>query len=237
MPELIDLSQEIYHKHPLHELHPPTVMWTHHTYEEAEEIMRNALDGEDPPFVYTTKTLQFCDHGPTHVDSFAHYGPGGATIDEMALDYFYGPAKAIAVTKYDGSEDTYIEPEDFQEACERDGVTIEEGDIVLIHTGHYDATYPETEYVTDYVGPSAEATEWLIDQGVKTFGVDAPGPENSDDITMPTHQVCREHDVPHIENLRNIDEVVGREFTFSGFPLYIRDGSGGPMRAVAIVEE
>ena len=40
MAELIDLSRESYHEHPLFELHPPTVVWTHHTYEEAEEIMR-----------------------------------------------------------------------------------------------------------------------------------------------------------------------------------------------------
>lgn len=237
MVELIDLSQKIYHKHPLHELHPPTVMWTHHTYDEAEEILRDALDGEDPPFIYTTKTIQMCDHGPTHADSFAHYGPGGATIDEMSLEYFYGRATAIAVTKYEGSQDTYIEPEDLQEACENASVTIEEDDILLIHTGHYDATYPSREYVTDFVGLSAAATEWLVDRGVKTFGVDLPGPENSDDVTMPCHQVCREHEIPHIENLRNIDQVVGETFTFSGFPLNIEEGTGGPMRAVAILEE
>ncbi len=237
MAQLIDLSQEIYHKHPLHDLHPPTVIWTHHTYDEAEQIFRRALDGEDPPFIYTTKTLQFCDHGPTHADSFAHYGPGGATIDDMSLEYFYGPGKAIAVTKYDGTEDTYIEPEDLESACDEANVTIEDGDIVLIHTGHYNDAYPDTEYVTDYVGLSTEATEWLVDQGVKTFGVDAPGPENSDDVTMPCHQVCRDHEIPHIENLKNIEELVGKQYTFSGFPLNIRDGSGGPMRAVGILDE
>jgi kynurenine formamidase len=124
MAELIELSREIYHEHPLFELHPPTVVWTHHTYEEAEEIMREQLGGHDPPFVSTTKTLQFCDHGPTHADALAHYGPGGATIDEMSLDSFDGPATAIAVTKYDGSEDTSIEPEDVEEDANRDGASI-----------------------------------------------------------------------------------------------------------------
>jgi kynurenine formamidase len=43
--------------------------------------------------------------------------------------------------------------------------------------------------------------------------------------------------VTHIENLCNLDKVVGRRFTFIGLPLKIRDETGLPIRAVAILQE
>jgi kynurenine formamidase len=237
MTEVVDLSQEIYHKHPVHELHQSTAIWTHHDYEEGAEILGDSLKTDDPPFVYSTKSILMNDHGPTHVDAFAHFGPDGQTIDEMDLSYFFGPGKAIEITKYDGASDQEITVNDMQDACSDAGVEIEEGDTLLINTGHYNENNPSKAYVDDYIGFSREAARWMVDQGIKNFGVDAPGPDNSNDLTFPTHQVCREQNVPHIENLKNIDKVVGKSFDFYGFPLKIRGGTGGPMRAVAIVDK
>ena len=43
--------------------------------------------------------------------------------------------------------------------------------------------------------------------------------------------------VTHIENLCNLDKVVGKRFTFIALPLKIRKGTGSPLRAVAILPE
>jgi kynurenine formamidase len=42
--------------------------------------------------------------------------------------------------------------------------------------------------------------------------------------------------VTHIENLCNLDKIIGKRFTFVGLPLKIRKGTGSPMRAVAILD-
>jgi len=236
MSEYVDLSQEIYHKHPLHSLHQTTAIWTHHSYEEGERILRDALSGEDPPFVYSTNSILMNEHGPTHVDALAHFGPDGDTIDEMSLDTFHGKGKAINITQYDGATDEKIDTDDVKAALDEAGIGLRDGDVLLVNTGHYEENYPSQAYVDDYVGFTAEATEWIIDQGAKNIGVDAPGPDNSNDMRFPMHQVCRDREVPHMENLCNIEKVVGEEFTFSGFPLKIREGTAGPIRAVAIVE-
>ena len=39
-----------------------------------------------------------------------------------------------------------------------------------------------------------------------------------------------------IENLTQIDQVVGKRFQFAGFPLKLVGASGAPLRAVAILE-
>jgi kynurenine formamidase len=43
--------------------------------------------------------------------------------------------------------------------------------------------------------------------------------------------------VTHIENLCNLDKVVGKRFTFIMLPLKIRKGTGSPIRAIALVAE
>jgi kynurenine formamidase len=91
--------------------------------------------------------------------------------------------------------------------------------------------------MTDYPGLDREATEWIIDKGAVNFGVDSPSPDMWYDKSYPCHSVCGERGVTHVENLCNLDKLVGRRFTFIALPLKIRDGTGSPLRAVAILQE
>ncbi len=110
-------------------------------------------------------------------------------------------------------------------------------DTLLFFTAHYDHFYGKPEYMTDYPGLDREATEFIIDQGCVNFGVDSASPDMWYDKTYPCHSVCAERGVTHIENLCNLDKVVGQRFTFIALPLKIRGGTGSPLRAVAILSE
>lgn len=235
MGEIIDLSQEIYTNHPVYHTHPDTVIWTDTSHDDTEHMFRKQLDGNDPPFTFETSVIQLCDHGPTHVDAIRHLKPGGTPINEMSLDLFYTPGKAIDVSHREPGE--YITVDDLKSACEDAETTIEDGDTVLIRTGHYDETYPSREYAENYPGLNEAATRWLFERGIVNFGVDAPSPDTPEDPTYPCHTLCREAEIPHVENLRNIEKVIGEEFTYVGFPLAIRDGTGSPIRPVAILED
>ena len=57
------------------------------------------------------------------------------------------------------------------------------------------------------------------------------------DKTYPCHMTCRKRRVPHMENLCNLNLLVGKRFTFIALPLKIRKGTGSPIRAVAILDE
>jgi kynurenine formamidase len=89
--------------------------------------------------------------------------------------------------------------------------------------------------MTDYPGLNREATEFIIDQGCINFGVDAASPDMWYDKTYPCHSVCGERGITHMENLCNLDKIIGKRFTFIGLPLKIRNGTGSPIRAVAIL--
>lgn len=234
MAELIDLAQEIYDNHPVYHTHQKTVMWTDTSHEDTEHMFEQEL-GSEPPFTFETRGLLLCDHGPTHVDAPAHYRSDGAEIADMPLDQFHTPGTAIDVSHRGPGE--YITVEDLETAVDEANTFVEEGDTLLIRTGHYQETYPERAYTENYPGLNEAATEWLVERGVVNFGVDQPSPDTPDDLTYPCHTVCKKNDLPHTENLRNISRVVGERFTYIAFPLAIRDGTGSPVRPVAVLEE
>jgi len=51
-----------------------------------------------------------------------------------------------------------------------------------------------------------------------------------------TNQANGKYGITNTENLCNLDKLVGKRFFYMGLPLKIRDGSGAPIRAVALVE-
>ena len=56
-------------------------------------------------------------------------------------------------------------------------------------------------------------------------------------MNFQAHNICGERKMTHIEGLDNLDQVVGKgRFWFCGFPLKLREGSGSPIRAVAMFD-
>ena len=74
-------------------------------------------------------------------------------------------------------------------------------------------------------------------KGIVSFGVEPLAPVVRK-MNYLVHLVCRDLGFTHMESLVNLDKLVGiGRFTFAGFPLKIRGGTGSPIRAVAIVEK
>ena len=230
MPRLIDLSQEIYQGMNVYPGHLKTVVWDHHQHWETQKNFEGG-------FSYRSKGLLMSDHGPTHVDALSHLDPteGAPSIDEMDLNLFYGDATCIDVSHKEPQ--TYISDDDLEKAVSKSGVSVNEGDTLLLYTGTYDRYHGTTDYLSQYPGLDESGSEWLVEKGVKIFGVDCPSPDNPISTTYPCHMMCREHGIAHYENLANLNQLVGKRFTFIGFPLRIRGGTGSPVRAVAVLEE
>ncbi len=228
MPRIIDLSQEIYQGMGVYPGHLKTVVWEHVGHAET----RSRFEGG---FSFQSFGLMLCDHGPTHVDALSHLDPDPAapTIDQMPLDTFYGVGTCLDLTSKAPQE--YISAADLDAAAH--GVDLRPGDVLLIYTGTYDRYYGKPEYTSQYPGLDDSGSAWLVERQVKVFGVDSPSPDNPISRTYPVHMMCRANAITHYENLCNLDQLVNRRFTFMGFPLRIRGGTGSPVRAVAILDE
>ena len=227
--QIIDLSQDIYEGMKVYPGHLKTVQFEHATHEETAPRFEGGFSFQTTGFILN-------DNGPTHVDSFSHLDPtpGAETIDQMSLDLFYGPAVCLDVTGF--APQTDITAEDLDRIEAESPVQVQRGDIVLFHTATWNRYVGDKRYLTDFPGLGESAAEWIVQRGVKTFGMDSPTPDNPASRTYPVHMMCRREHITHYENLANLDQVVDRRFTFVGFPLKVRGAHGGPTRAVALVE-
>jgi kynurenine formamidase len=234
--EIVDLSQEIYDDAPRFPGHPPTKLeWVATHAEAASAPIR--LEG----LTYAAMMLHMCDHGPTHVDSISHIDEraGAPTIDRIDLSWFMTPACAVDLTGQVGPREEIPLPL-LQDCLDADGLTPPPEGTFLFTAGHYRRTFPNTSYVDDYPGLSYEAAEFLYREcGVINVGADAPSIEAACNVALqrfPCHVLCRELQRLNTENLANIEAVAGRSFFFCGLPLKIRDGTGSPIRAVAVLD-
>jgi kynurenine formamidase len=222
--QVIDLTQEIYQGMPVHVRHQKTFIFTNISREEYEKLVG---------YPFHTRNLLLNEHGPTHADALAEFLPGGPTIDEMSLDYFYGPAICLDLSQV--TPERYIEAGDLEKAVASSGQTLGEGDILLLYTGHYERHYPRPEYLSEYSGLSRAAAMWIADQGVVNIGVDAPSIDHPRDPAFSGHIVCAERRITNSENLCNLHLLVNKRFLYFGLPLKIRGGTGSPMRAFALM--
>lgn len=227
---IVDLSQDIYNGMPVYPGHLETKVWTHLTHEECQKNL-----GGD--FSYETRGITLCDHGPTHIDSISHLSrdPNAESIDQLSLEKCITEAVCIDVS--DIERKTQFGADKIKAELAKNGLDIRPGDTVLFYTAHYDRFYGQPEYMTDYPGLDREATEYIIDQGAVNFGVDSPSPDMWYDKTYPCHTVCAERGVTHVENLCNLDKLLGKRFMFIALPLKIRNGTGSPLRAVAVLPQ
>lgn len=223
---LVDLTQPIYQGMPVFPLHQPTHIWQNISHEESKKKIG---------FEFQTNNILINEHGGTHTDATFEFDPNGKNLDEMPLEYFYGPAVCLDVSHI--SPDDYITAPELEKALQRSGQVIERGDIVLLYTGHYNRQYGKDEYLTRYTGLDIEGARWLGEKGVVNIGIDSPAIDNPKDMKYSGHLVCREYEMSNTENLANLDQVAGMRFLYFGLPLPIREGTGSPIRAVAVFLE
>lgn len=252
--KLYDLSS-YWENNPMAEPWPPKIEFS--DSKEQARLLGQKLNIDQSDFqdglalAGETVSAQFIFHIGTHCDAPIHYGPTTAgepakTIDEIPLEVFYGDGVIIDMTHKEPRSGITVT--DIKKALSDMDYTIKPNDIVFIMTG-YDKYIYTDKYLKDQPGMTGEATEWLIDQGVKLMGIDAytfdrpfgamvEDLKNGDKSALfPAHFVGRKKEYYHIEKLSNLDKVpVKHGFKVSAFPTKVKGGTAGSVRAVAIVE-
>ena len=181
----------------------------------------------------TNADLKFNIHEGTHIDPPYHFVENGATIDEIPVDTLIAPGFIFRVPGVKPGEAISLEkvlasgkaPEDLQ------------GYIVIIDSGWGNNATPETYYSkAPYL--SQQLADWLVAKRVRAVGlvnppdkVDPP-PRHGD---APIHRTLLGNNVLIIENLTNLDAIVGDRFTVIALPLKLARGCGGPTRVVAVM--
>ena len=197
--------------------------------------------------------ISLTSHTATHIDAPLHYGPNSEGIEsknitELPLDWFYSDGVVLRFNEDPECGDITIN--EVQEVLSSIHYTIKPSDIVLLQMGG-DKLWGTQAYLTQFRGVSAEATEWIIDQGVKvigvdTFGFDAPfdkmlsryKKDKSNKALWPSHILGRRKSYCQIERLANLHRIPKTSgFKVACFPIKIEKSGAGWTRAVAIVDD
>lgn len=200
------------------------------------------------PGGYFYASNAFCapEHGGTHLDAPIHFFEGRQTADQVPLDRLVAPAVVIDVRDRTASDPDYRLTVEDVAAWERRHGRIAAGTIVLLHTG-WGARWPDRRayFGDDTPGDASrlhfpsygeEAARLLVrERGVAALGVDAASIDYGQSNDFRVHRVAAEANVPGLENLANLDQLPPRGALVIALPMKIEGGSGGPLRAIALV--
>jgi len=235
--ELVDLT---------HAFDADTVFWP---TEEGFVLERGREGVTERGFYYAAHRFRTAEHGGTHIDAPIHFFAGGHTVDQVPLERLVGPAVLVDVEEACAADrDHRIGLADLGRWEERHG-RIPEGSIVLFRTG-FGGRWPDRlKYLgTDERGPAAvaklrfpgldpEAAGWLAAgaRRVRAVGIDTASIDPGTSVDFEAHRILFEAGIPVFENLARLERLPPRGFRVVALPMKIRGGSGGPLRAIAIL--
>jgi kynurenine formamidase len=189
-------------------------------------------------------------HIGTHLDYSFHYGTksegrAAKTADEIPLEYCYQDGVKIDFSHKKPAE--VITAKDIETALSKIEYTLKPLDIVLLRTGA-DKLYGSPEYFSDYPGIDISAIDYLLDKGIKIFGVDTMGIDRPYRFMLreflekkdaryfyPAHFYGRKREFIHIERLANLEALPAYGFKVSCFPVRIRQTGAAWARVAAIL--
>src|SRR3989338_250627 len=164
---------------------------------------------------YNDHLVSIGTHVGTHMDAPLHMIDGGKTLDQISIDQFIGRGRLV-----EGLD---------MEAVKQAG--IEAGNIVLFHTGMIEK-YKDEAYFTGYPEISEEVANYLVEKRVKIVGVDMCSPDHP---PFKIHKILLGSGVLIIENLTNLDKLIGKEFKVYALPIkFALDGA--PARVIAQIK-
>jgi kynurenine formamidase len=222
---------------------PETVYWPTAKGFQLETVVHGKTDAG---FFYAANNFCSAEHGGTHMDAPIHFAEGKATAEQVPVASGIGPIVRIDVSAQATADADYrLSVADLQAWEERYG-RIPDGAIVVMYSG-WGARWPDRKrYLgTDAAGDTAHlhfpgfsraAAEFLVrERRIDAIGVDTPSIDHGPSQDFIVHQVIHGANKPAFENLANLDRVPATGATLIALPMKIAGGSGGPLRAIALL--
>ena len=212
-----------------------------------EEISR--YDARGPGWYWNNFSCG--EHTGTHFDAPVHWISGkdlpDNTVDTIPVGNFVAPACVIDCSEQAAADADFLLTVDFVEAWERKHGRIPAGAWVLMRTDWSQRTDPVAFQNFDETGqhtpgPDAEVVQFLIrERGVIGFGTEAIGTDAGQGFHLrppyPCHYFMHGNNRYGLQCLANLHLLPPTGAVLFCAPLKIRNGSGSPLRVLAIVEE
>jgi arylformamidase len=108
------------------------------------------------------------------------------------------------------------------------------GKAVLVHTG-WDRHWRTDRYGSDHPFLTAEAADWLIEQGAVFVGIDSNNIDDARGRSRPVHTKLLGAGVVICEHMTGLGQLPDEGFRFSAVPPKVRGMGSFPVRAYAVL--
>ena len=194
---------------------------------------------------YAAGEFTGAEHGGTHLDSPIHFGQGKRTLDRIPVADLIGPAVVVDVAAKASRDRDYRATPDDLLGWEHAHGRIPAGAIVVFRTawGRYwpdKKQYLGSDVLGDvehlhFPGIAREAAQLLVERGIHGVAIDTASMDYGPSTDFIVHQVLNGADIYGIENLANAERLPDQGATLIALPFKIAEGSGGPVRVVALL--
>jgi kynurenine formamidase len=227
-----------------HDYGPDTLFWpaTPPQTFQLETLFHGQTAGG---FFYAANKFCGPEHGGTHMDAPLHFADGKWSAADVPVDRLVAPAVVLDVRRQAATDRDYRLTAQDVAAWEAAHGRIPAGAIVLLRTG-WSERWPDrlryfgsasTSDAKDLHFPSygAEAAKLLLERGVGAIGVDTASIDHGSSLDFPVHRLTAAANVPGLENLDHLDQLPETGAWLVALPMKIAGGTGGPLRAVALL--
>lgn len=210
-----------------------------------EEI--SAYDHRGPAWKWNN--IHLSEHTGTHFDAPAHWISGRDlprnAVDSIPPEDFVGPVCVIDCSAGAAADEDFELTPEVIEAWEAEHGQIPAGSWVLMRTDW--SKKRGAEYLNmredgpHSPGPTPDGIRFLVDQrdirgfGVETVGTDA-GQGSHYTPPFPAHYFLHGAGKYGLQCLANLDQLPPTGAMLLAAPLKIKDGTGSPLRVLALVE-
>jgi len=191
------------------------------------------------------------EHTGTHFDAPIHWVTGkdlpNNSVDTLPTKDFIAPVCVVDCTKEVAANKGFILTKDFLLAWEEEHGQIPAGSWVFMRSDWRKIADPDnyTNFQEDGAhspGPDTEAVLWMINErDVLGFGTECIGTDAGQAFLFEPQYPC--HHYMHgagkygLQCMTNLDQLPPTGSLIVSTPLKIEDGSGSPLRVVALVPE
>lgn len=174
---------------------------------------------------YKETILHMYSHTGTHMDAPAHMLREGMTLDVFPAERLVGKGIVIDCRGEKEISLPLLQKYDLSGA-----------EFVLFCTG-WDKRWGQDNYYEDFPVLTAEAAAYLATLSLKGVGEDCISLDPCDSVDFPNHLTLMRKNFLNTENLKDLDQLIGKAFTFVTLPLKFEASDGCSCRAVAMIEE
>lgn len=245
---VVDLTETLTDKYPVISLPPE--------FGQAEPFRKEEISRyDDRGVAWYWNNFTLSEHTGTHFDAPCHWVTGkdvqNGSVDTIDPAHFIAPVCVIDCSKEVAADQDFILTADHIKNWEKEHGAIPAGSWVFMRSDWRKAVSALNETTPEKIlnigedgkphnpGPSADAVQYMIDLDVLGFGTECVGTDHGDsfnwDPMLPCHSMIHGAGKYGLQCMMNLDQLPPRGAIIVAPPLKIEDGSGSPLRVLALV--